>query len=96
VSELKSEASFVAWLTTSSKPFQVISRLNVRYTGIFQGEPSHCYSNATAPLLTVSPDIDQETQTLCLSEVYNHGTEDRPSERVLPGSSDSLGWVRFQ
>lgn len=31
------------------KPFQVISKLQVRYTGIFQ-------------------DIDQDTQTLCLSE----------------------------
>ncbi|CAK9784477.1 unnamed protein product [Cutaneotrichosporon oleaginosum] len=57
-------------------PFEVISKLQVRYTGIFQ-------------------EIDQETQTLCLSDVYNHGTEDRPSERSLPGSSESLGWVRF-
>lgn len=39
--------TFAHWLL--SKPFQVISKLQVRYTGIFQ-------------------DIDQETQTLCLSE----------------------------
>lgn len=31
-----------------------------------------------------------------LTVVYNHGTEDRPSERALPGSTESLGWVRFQ
>ncbi|KAL1408922.1 hypothetical protein Q8F55_005736 [Vanrija albida] len=58
------------------RPFQVISKLKVRYTGIFQ-------------------DIDQESQTICLSEVYNHGTEDRETPRALPGSSASLGWVRF-
>ncbi|WOO82829.1 Protein LSM14 B [Vanrija pseudolonga] len=58
------------------RPFQVISKLKVRYTGIFQ-------------------DIDQESQTICLSEVYNHGTEDRETARVLPRSSASLGWVRF-
>ncbi|BEI86148.1 hypothetical protein CcaverHIS002_0604350 [Cutaneotrichosporon cavernicola] len=60
----------------AGQPFQVISKLQVRYTGIFQ-------------------DIDQDSQTLCLSDVFNHGTEDRQSERVLPGSNESLGWVRF-
>lgn len=28
--------------------------------------------------------------------VYNHGTEDRPTARKLPGSTKSLGWVRFR
>lgn len=28
--------------------------------------------------------------------VYNHGTEDRPTVRKLPGSTKSLGWVRFR
>ncbi|GMK54200.1 hypothetical protein CspeluHIS016_0107860 [Cutaneotrichosporon spelunceum] len=60
----------------AGQPFQVISKLQVRYTGIFQ-------------------DIDQESQTLCLSDVFNHGTEDRTSERILRGSNESLGWVRF-
>lgn len=61
---------------TDRKPFQVISKLGVRYTGIFDS-------------------ISQEDQTVCLSEVYNHGTEDRPTARKLPGSNTTLGWVRF-
>lgn len=28
--------------------------------------------------------------------VYNHGTEDRPTAKKLPGSATTLGWVRFQ
>ncbi|ODN81305.1 hypothetical protein L198_07791 [Cryptococcus wingfieldii CBS 7118] len=59
------------------KPFQVISKLGVRYTGIFDH-------------------ISQEDQTICLAQVYNHGTEDRPTARQLPGSTKSLGWVRFR
>lgn len=39
--------------------------------------------------------ISQEDQTVCLSEVYNHGTEDRPTQRKLAGSATTLGWVRF-
>ncbi|WVQ85156.1 hypothetical protein IAT38_007321 [Cryptococcus sp. DSM 104549] len=58
------------------KPFQVISKLGVRYTGIFDH-------------------TNQEDQTVCLAQVYNHGTEDRPSARKLPGSTKCLGWVRF-
>ncbi|WWC57790.1 uncharacterized protein I303_100325 [Kwoniella dejecticola CBS 10117] len=58
------------------KPFQVISKLGVRYTGIFDH-------------------INQDDQTICLAQVYNHGTEDRPTARKLPGSNKSLGWVRF-
>ncbi|KAK8844578.1 hypothetical protein IAR55_006425 [Kwoniella newhampshirensis] len=58
------------------KPFQVVSKLGVRYTGIFDH-------------------INQEDQTICLAQVYNHGTEDRPTARKLPGSNKSLGWVRF-
>ncbi|KAK4683638.1 protein LSM14, partial [Tremellales sp. Uapishka_1] len=58
------------------KPFQVISKLQVRYTGIFDH-------------------IDQSTQTICLAEVFNHGTEDRPCERKFPGKEQTLGWVRF-
>ncbi|WWC85517.1 uncharacterized protein L201_000381 [Kwoniella dendrophila CBS 6074] len=58
------------------KPFQVVSKLGVRYTGIFDH-------------------INQEDQTICLAQVYNHGTEDRPTQRKLPGSNKSLGWVRF-
>ncbi|WVQ64573.1 uncharacterized protein L199_002740 [Kwoniella botswanensis] len=58
------------------KPFQVISKLGVRYTGIFDH-------------------INQDDQTICLAQVYNHGTEDRPTPRKLPGSNKSLGWVRF-
>ncbi|WVQ76895.1 hypothetical protein IAR50_006569 [Cryptococcus sp. DSM 104548] len=59
------------------KPFQVISKLGVRYTGIFDH-------------------ISQEDQTICLAQVYNRGTEDRPTARQLPGSTKSLGWVRFR
>ncbi|KGB79871.1 hypothetical protein CNBG_5709 [Cryptococcus deuterogattii R265] len=59
------------------KPFQVISKLGVRYTGVFDH-------------------INQEDQTICLAQVYNHGTEDRPTARKLPGSTKSLGWVRFR
>ncbi|OWT40255.1 hypothetical protein C362_02034 [Cryptococcus neoformans Bt1] len=59
------------------KPFQVISKLGVRYTGFFDH-------------------ISQEDQTICLAQVYNHGTEDRPTARKLPGSTKSLGWVRFR
>ncbi|WRT63396.1 uncharacterized protein IL334_000301 [Kwoniella shivajii] len=58
------------------KPFQVVSKLGVRYTGIFDH-------------------INQDDQTICLAQVYNHGTEDRPTARKLPGSNKSLGWVRF-
>ncbi|WVR03255.1 hypothetical protein IAU60_000246 [Kwoniella sp. DSM 27419] len=58
------------------KPFQVVSKLGVRYTGIFDH-------------------INQDDQTICLAQVYNHGTEDRPTARKLPGSDKSLGWVRF-
>ncbi|CAD6573593.1 MAG: hypothetical protein TREMPRED_000864 [Tremellales sp. Tagirdzhanova-0007] len=58
------------------KPFQVISKLGVRYTGIFDH-------------------ISQEDQTICLSQVFNHGTEERPTPRKLPGSTTTLGWVRF-
>ncbi|KAI9634326.1 uncharacterized protein MKK02DRAFT_39003 [Dioszegia hungarica] len=58
------------------KPFQVVSKLGVRYTGIFDH-------------------ISQEDQTICLSQVFNHGTEDRPTARKLPGSTSTLGWVRF-
>ncbi|WVN86021.1 uncharacterized protein L203_101179 [Cryptococcus depauperatus CBS 7841] len=59
------------------KPFQVISKLGVRYTGIFDH-------------------ISQEDQTICLAQVYNHGTEDRVTARKLAGSTKSLGWVRFR
>ncbi|GFZ44814.1 hypothetical protein JCM24511_02540, partial [Saitozyma sp. JCM 24511] len=59
-----------------SRPFAVISKLGVRYTGIFDH-------------------ISQEDQTICLSQVYNHGTEDRPTAKKLPGSATTLGWVRF-
>ncbi|RSH89588.1 hypothetical protein EHS25_002139 [Saitozyma podzolica] len=58
------------------RPFAVISKLGVRYTGIFDH-------------------ISQEDQTICLSQVYNHGTEDRPTAKKLPGSATTLGWVRF-
>ncbi|ORY30831.1 hypothetical protein BCR39DRAFT_528529 [Naematelia encephala] len=58
------------------KPFQVISKLGVRYTGIFDH-------------------ISQEDQTICLSQVYSHGTENRPTARKMPGSTTTLGWVRF-
>ncbi|EIW73421.1 hypothetical protein TREMEDRAFT_73067 [Tremella mesenterica DSM 1558] len=58
------------------KPFQVISKLGVRYTGIFES-------------------ISQQDQTICLAEVYNHGTEDRPTARKIPARPTSLGWVLF-
>ncbi|KAK1921433.1 hypothetical protein DB88DRAFT_542959 [Papiliotrema laurentii] len=69
-------AGAVDYSQFKGKPFQVISKLGVRYTGIFDH-------------------ISQEDQTICLAQVYNHGTEDRPTARKLAGSASTLGWVRF-
>ena len=85
------------------KPFQVVSKLGVRYTGIFdhisQEDQTICLSQGQCGFLifrfcsTLSRWL---SKTYGLSIVYNHGTEDRSTQRKIPGSTTTLGWVRFQ
>lgn len=39
--------------------------------------------------------IDQEAATICLQDVYNHGTEDRDVPVKFPASSANMGWINF-
>jgi hypothetical protein len=39
---------------------------------------------------------EEDEDAVLIRPVYNHGTEDRPTAKKLPGSATTLGWVRFQ
>ena len=69
----------------------MISKLGVRYTGIFdhisQEDQTICLAQGESCAFMFDS---------ALTAVYNHGTEDRPTARKLAGSSTTLGWVRFQ